>query len=237
MENKLLQLKIITEFKDLRDNSAPIPEKDWNVIWVLSGPQRTFEEDHQSELGNETRDRLATGFKLAREVTSTRLNKELDKITVEDVKNHGPIVYFNGWPDQNLNIKGTRKSGILEEQYLIPRSKLVITNKKRIDNTPDQFKFFPKYLLKKEGKIVVVSDMYHLPRTKRISQRQRIDEVPNLVPFDRLIFYSSEPLRYPFQKIRIEIRKIPQLITEGLLPPRRIMLNLYLSGFIMLLLT
>lgn len=72
--------KIAEEYRGLAEQELPAPEKDWDVIWALSGPEETLEEkagahpgeEHKNIGYNQTRRRLETALQVAREVTALR---------------------------------------------------------------------------------------------------------------------------------------------------------------------
>ncbi len=214
-----IKRKVLEEMKAMRDSEPPRPEVGWDVIWVLSGPQWSFEEEGTEAGGNETRGRLITGFSVARQVTALRVGKTIDEVTLDDVRRYGPVIYFDAEADKNKNIAKTRDSGVFTGEYGIPSENVIIGTGEGIVNTPDQFKRFPLDLVRKSRKIVVVTDAYHLPRTERISRRVVIDGESNPVPPERLVFYRSDFSRFPLGVVRGETRKIPQLIERGWLPP------------------
>lgn len=215
---RAIKHQVLREMKELRDGKPPVPEADWDVVWVLSGPQWSFEEEGTEASGNETKDRLVTGFNVARLVTALRVGKTIDNVNLDDVRRHGPVIYFDAQADKNGNIAKARDTGVFTDQYGIPSEKVIIGPGEGIVNTTDQFKRFPLDLARKSRRIVVVTDAYHLPRTRRISMRSTIDGEPNPVPSEKLVFYRSDFSKFPFEVVRGEMRKIPLLIKKGWLP-------------------
>lgn len=202
-----IKRKVLDELKEIRNTEPFSPQNDWDLIWVLSGPQETFEEEGEKGW-NETRERLETGFELVKKVTAVRMDKkDSSMVTTDDIRVYGPKIFFNGWRHQDEDIERIRDSGIFEEKYKIPSENITFAKDERIDNTPDQFKWFPQDLIEKSRKIVLVTDAYYLPRAKRISQRQLIDNISNPLPGDKLIFIPSATLRFPLGASRSEIRK------------------------------
>lgn len=214
---------ILQELKSIRDGEILEPQVDWNLVWVLSGPQKTFDLDDKDigGHGNETRDRLISGFRLVKEITAVRLGKMSSEVTLKDILAHGPKIYFNGWNDQNDNIRKMRDRGLFEKDFDIPREIFTIAGHEGIDKTPDQFRKFPEDLAKGEGKIVLITDAYHVPQTTRIAKRREIDGSLNPIPFDRLVIYPSLPFKFPLEKTRSEIGKMPGLIEKGFLPSEK----------------
>lgn len=202
--------RILSEMKEIRNNPPPVVRADWDIVWVLSGPQITFEEGEGD--CNQTRNRLITGFNVAKKVAATRLDKSAEELTLEEIDEHAPPIYFNGFDEQNQNIRATAESGMLEENYGFSGSKLLVAGSEGIIRTPDNFKLFQTDLLESIRKIVLVTDAYHLPRTRRISETKIIDGEDNPVPGNKIIFYPSQPITFPFMAVR---RDVGRITTDG----------------------
>lgn len=202
-------------FKELRQicNNIPIPQSDWDLIWVLSGPQITFEEV-PSISSNQTRNRLITGFSLSRQITALKLDKQYDELSIDEVKFFGPQIYFNGYNCSNISLRKTKSSGILEKDYDFPSQNLIIGPEEGITNTADQFTKFPLSYTDMSRKIVVVTDAYHLLRVRRYASTDC-----NPIPLDKLVYYPSLPISFPLATTAHEIKdKIPSYIEKAYIP-------------------
>lgn len=219
----LSELKESTETQEL-----PKPSADWDLIWVLSGPEITLNEKgafaRSNEKGriengiNETRSRLVTGFDIARQVTAKRLGKEIGNVTMDDIIQTGPTIYFNGYNEHNVHFQQTASEGIFESQYQFPREKIKIASEQEdIKHTGHQFEKFPPELLEDKRKIVIVTSARHIPRAKRYLG---LDNTPfTSIPSEKIIFYPAFPLQFPLKGTLREINVIPQYQEKGILPP------------------
>lgn len=108
-----IQKGVLEELKGIRQSELPQPVSDWDLIWVLSGPEITLEENNDKGR-NETRERLETGFGIARATTAQRLGKPVSEVTTEDVRENGPTVYFNGYNEHNNLLRKSTEAGLME---------------------------------------------------------------------------------------------------------------------------
>lgn len=211
--------KAINELKELAEN-APKPQTSWQIIWVLSGPEVDFEgksvKDEMTVPGyNQTKQRLETGMELVKQITALRLNKKPGEVTPEDIKQTGPKIYYNGTQEHNdfcreLALPG----GLMQTAYNFPGENVIITANNKITNTNDQFDDLPANLAGNNQQIVLISDLYHLPRVKRYAKKNKDKFLKN-----QLVFYPSLPLKLPVGKTLRDIRNIHPYIKAGFLPP------------------
>lgn len=203
---------LIKELRDIAD-CAPKPQQDWDLVWVLSGPQITYEEPGDSGR-NLTRKRLINGFSLVRAVTALRLGKDTEQLTLAEIRKYGPRVYFNGYDESNDALRQTAERGLLEGEQNFPRENLIIGVNEGIMRTQEQFIRFPKSLATKSRKVVVVTDAYHLLRVKRYASMDY-----NPIPLKKLVYYPSHPIKLPLATTANEIMvKIPDYVEKGYLP-------------------
>ncbi|KKU48683.1 hypothetical protein A3H10_00960 [Candidatus Uhrbacteria bacterium RIFCSPLOWO2_12_FULL_46_10] len=214
--------KVTREYRELAEEQLPTPEKDWGIIWPLSGPDLTFEEDpttapeeaHKTVTYNQTKGRFETALNLAKLVTALRTNKDLKDITMADIEQAGPMIYWNGRAAHNNYLAEFVASGELEKRYNFPASKLAITANREIKHTDDQFEDFPINILPPGEKVIIVTDFYHLPRVKRYAQKY----AKKLLP-EEVVLYPAQPSRLPVKMAIQEIKKIHGYSQEGILPP------------------
>ncbi|KKW11527.1 MAG: hypothetical protein UY50_C0011G0003 [Parcubacteria group bacterium GW2011_GWA2_49_9] len=167
---------VIERFKEYREKiekgDLPKPAQDWEVIWALTGPDQTLEEGAKIHKGeeqkatsyNQTRRRFETALAVAREVTAVRLSKEVSEVTDSDIEKEGPVIYWSGKASTNDYLAQLIEAGEFEKQFHFPSSCVKITENRDIQHTGHQFAEFPKELLPEGKKVVIISDVYHLPR-------------------------------------------------------------------------
>lgn len=209
---------IVLEMQNAREGkeSSLTPQKDWDLVWVLSGPEITLSPDEQeTEGGNQTRERFATGLALLREVTALRLGKALEEVTGEDVQKYGPRLYYNGTKEHDLALRDWM-NGTDFEGFKVPMESIELSDwPEDIRHTGDQFADFDKrFVPSASGKLVVVTDLYHLPRTKRYFDKG----FP--VPLKQTILYPSRPGILRVNRALSEVKKIPQYEKAGLFVPK-----------------
>jgi len=206
--------RIVDELREIAEKGPPEPEADWNIIAPLSGPEvgDIFDEENIGNSGyNETEKRFRSAIDIAKQVTAKRLSKPIEEITLDDIRVSGPFLYFNGLEAQNEFLRGQGVQ-ILEEKYKFPREKLQITDNTGIKHTGHQFQDFGHHV-PQEGKMVLVSDLYHLPRMRRYLSL----ETSNLTP-DNTVLSPALPLALNVKLTLDEIRKIYPYIEKGILP-------------------
>jgi hypothetical protein len=235
-EDEDIKRRVLEDMKEIGRGENPEVRDDWDLVWVLSGPpidiredftdgtkEALFpKEDRETETvrndvankRNESRERLGTGIKVAKEVCALRLKKNVGNLTLGEILQYAPAIYWNATDWANNNIREATGEGFFEKTYNFPREKVIVSPNLGIINTDDQFKKFPGEFTEENRKIVIISDIYHLPRVKRFLHRKN-----SKVTEQNAVLYPSEPRAVPFRKVREEIRKIPQYIDKGILPP------------------
>ncbi len=225
----------LKEMAEIGRGEAPEPAQDWNLIWVLSGPpidiaerfdiagEVLFEHGASDAEGdikrriNESRERLEMGISIAKRVAALRLGKEEGELTPEDLKTSSPDIYWNARDWANDNLSARIAEGFLD-QYGFPAEKVIVSPNLGIKNTRDQFEKLEEAVVPTEGKVVIVSDTYHLPRVELANDK--LDE-------GRVVFYPSETgdpkkkRRIPVAKALDEIRSIPERIKGKTLPKNK----------------
>lgn len=210
---RVIERKVLQELKEFRDKLLPEPQADWDLIWVISGAELFFEQG--AGVRNETYDRMQTGFNLVKAVSAKRLGKELNEVTIADIKDFGPRLYFNGREEQNNDMRDLilKKSF---EQYDIPNENILIALiGSNILHTGHQFEKFPQALIEGSRKIVIVSSVRHLPRVRRYVglKTNPFKDVPK----GKLVFYPALPMRFPLKDTLREIKVIPRYEQTGFL--------------------
>lgn len=221
-KNVAFRHKIVKEYRDLAEQELPIPEKDWGVIWALTGPEETFAEEAKAHPGeehkttnyNQTKRRFETALQVAREVTAVRCGKEAAAVTPADIKEQGPIVYWGGKAAINDYFKKFVESGEFEKNYNFPVQNIKITESRTIQHTDHQFEYFPRELATEEGKVVIVTDFYHLPRVRRYLEKYK-----DKFPAGKSVLYPAQPSGLPLKTTLQEIKKIPLYVEKGVFPP------------------
>lgn len=208
--------KIVKELRESAEAGPPEPQKDWDIIWVLAGPESRFEEPPAEGDYNQTKLRLETGFEIVKKVTAIRLHKPAEEVTPEDIAKNGPTLYYNGKDSDNAFLYEISEPGqTLETQYHIPAKNVVITKMTGITNTGHQFEDYPRELMDSaEGKVVIVTDLFHLPRTQRTAKKHMPPD-----SFDRAVFYAAQPQKLPVRGTLREVKKILPYSKQGILPP------------------
>lgn len=229
-EERKLRNKVLEEMKQIARGENPLPQEEWDLIWVLSGPPvdvaERFEENGKEvffnlndEIAakdvakkiNESRERLETGIKVSKEVVAKRLNKKVEGLTAEDIKNSAPDIYWNSTDWGNDNLRDRIKEGFLD-RYSFPVEKIIISPNLGIQHTGHQFERVEEDVVKGRRKIVIVSDIYHLPRVKRYLHKFR-----SIINQENAILYPSDQKRVPIDKALGEIKKIYSYIQKGIL--------------------
>lgn len=209
------RIRIAAELRQIVENGLPEIENDWNIIPPLSGPEtgNIFdEENRENRAYNETEKRFRTALDVAKAVTAKRLSKKEEEVTLEDIRDNGPIVYFNGLAAQNEFLKTEYALSILEQKYGFPREKLQLTSNTEIKHTGHQFLDFNEHV-PEEGKMILVSDLYHLPRMRRYLGLES-----NKLTEENTVLYAATPIALNVALTLDEIRKIYGYIQKGILP-------------------
>ena len=235
-KDKEVRRKVLEDMKEIGRGENPEVEEDWDLIWVLSGPPIDIREnfadgtrealfpkgDRETKIAsddvtnkrNESRRRLETGIKVAKGVCALRLKKDIKDLTVDDVLQHSPAIYWNATDWSNDNMRWAMGEGFFEKTYSFPREKIIVSPNLGIMNTGDQFRKFPEEFVEKNRKIVIISDIYHLPRAKR-----HLHKKGSKITEQNTVLYPSEPKSVPVGKALGEIKKVPKYIEKGILPP------------------
>lgn len=217
---------LVNEFLELKKASFQ-PEKDWDLIWVLSAGELDIAKDYKNKR-NETRDRIESGIRLVKEITALRLSK--NSLTFEDIKQSGPKIYFSGYNPHNRLMKKYISQSYFKNKYHFPDENILIGPQENILHTDSQFQKFPKKFIEENRKIVIVTDAYHLPRSKRY-----LKKYPKKFDENKFIFYPSKPLNLNIKQINLEIKKIIRYTKNKILPdiqiPEKIVI-LGANGFI-----
>jgi len=177
-------------------NGELVAQVDWDLVWVISGPEIGITDEAEDKKQNQTKERLEKGFELIKEITAKRIGKEVSHTTIDDIRQSGPLLYYNGSNDQNNALRESINSGVIVEKYGIPAEKMRVTENTTIENTAEQFEDFPRDLQMQSRKIILVSSLYHCPRiAKYIEKMSREKDNPALR--EQMIIYpaNSEMLR------------------------------------------
>ena len=182
---------IRAEFKKWR--SKPRPQKDWGLLWVLSGYDTSW------NAYSDTRRRLEEGM---------RLGKKIAKINGRKF----PVLYVSGYDEHNTNLKQWHAEDVFEKEYAFPKNNLRIGPQEHIRHTGDQFELFPRRFLKGNKKIVIVTDAYHIPRVRRY--------VEKFFPAQReqFVFYPAQPIAMSPADVKRETKKIIGYSKKGIIP-------------------
>lgn len=210
--------KYVADLRKLLADGLPTPEKDWDSVYVFSGPELTFEEPpHENGPYNQTKFRLETGFDLAKQMTALRLGKPYDEVTVQDIRSSGPAVYFDGYSGHNEYMKAVIAKRRLETEFGFPDDKFIVPERVGFTGTAhtgEQIEHFPDAILESGKKFAVVSDLYHIPRLKAylggVYDKKRISK-------DNAIFYFAGPPKVPFLAARREARNRRPYFRKGFL--------------------
>lgn len=206
--------EILQEMKGTAHSEIPSPKENWDLIWVLSGPERSPIETPEPGKRNENKDRLETAFKIAREVTALRIGKNKKDITKDEVASFSPDIYFNGADEENDVLRDLLRGDFLRN-YDFPAEKIIISPNLGLKHTGDQFEKMEENVLVGKRKTVIVTSAYHLPRVKRYlkTYHKKIDP-------ENIILYPAEPVIFPVGRTLGEIKKIPRYKREGILPKK-----------------
>ncbi len=223
---------ILDRFKEWRERienkDLPKAEKDWEVIWALTGPDETLEKDakihageeHKATEYNQTRRRFETALEVAREVTAVRLEKNVSEVTSADIAEQGPIVYWNGKASTNDYLLKLIESGKFEEEFHFPPSRIRISQNRDVQHTNHQLVDFPADMLSTSGKAVIISDIYHLPRVE-----ENLRGHPEKFTTGNTVLFPSLPSEFPsgqFRNVHREIRNIPLYKERGMFSEKEI---------------
>jgi uncharacterized SAM-binding protein YcdF (DUF218 family) len=232
-EDKEIRREVLQDLKEFGRGEAPDPKEDWDLIWVMSGPDIDIAEDFEKDRKvlfnttdkaaekdvikkiNESRERFETGIKIAKEVAALRLGKKPEEITLDDLKDFSPDIYWNGGDWQNDNLRQRIAEGFLSK-YNFPAERVIVSPNLDINNTGDNFKQLEDSVIADRRKIIIVSDTYHLPRINMFLHAPECK-----IKEEDTVFYQSEPRRVPVGKALGEIKKVPKYLAKGILGKKK----------------
>jgi hypothetical protein len=206
--------RYVAELRGLLAEGLPKPKDDWDAIYVFSGPEIKLEDaPHEKGPFNQTKVRLETGIDVAKQVTALRLKKNYDDVTADDIRSHGPSVYFDGYTAHNQYFGNETANHRLEKEYGFPDDKFIYPKEEEgTKHTGEQIERFPDEILKDSRKFVIISDLYHMPRIQRyLGSKYDVKKIPE----DRAIFYYAKPTKLPVRATLREAKKIRPLKEGG----------------------
>jgi uncharacterized SAM-binding protein YcdF (DUF218 family) len=189
----------------------PTPQVDWDVILVLSWPEITFEESNKDGSINQTESRFKTSLDLAKKVASLKLGKELKDISLSELADSASKIYFTGNRLQNHYVQALIREKEIETRYNFPSEKIIISNNREVLHTADQIIAFANEYNLPLWKVVVVSDLFHLPRVKKY-----IEKYMTASGWSSVV-YPAEPVTLPMKDTLQEARKIYPYTKQGML--------------------
>jgi len=203
----------VEEIRTIVEKGFPEPQTDWETIWVISGPEIRFDDPPEKKNGvNQTQSRFETGLSITKKVAALRAQKDVNRLTLSDLELHCPRIYFNGLDAHNDYLRSIVADGSFEQEYDFPSEKLIIAPPNHgIQHTGDQFEKFPHDLVPQTGKLVVVSDLYHIPRVKRYFNKYPI------TPIENVVLYPAKPMILSVSRALNEAKKIYPYTQQGIL--------------------
>jgi hypothetical protein len=191
------------------------PQADWDMVWVLSGPEFSMnevgevditEDGHNIVTSNQTKDRVESGVSLMVKITAMRTGMSPSLVTPDDIKRFGPVMYYNGGTtDKHIENHELSRTVVvlkeLDQQNTVPPENILVPEPQideKIRHTGHQIEYFPESELTARRKIVVVTDLYHCPRVERYLQRRFLDKAEKFIVYPvniqrRLQREASEP--------------------------------------------
>jgi len=179
-EEKQVREEFLTALERFK-TSEYTPEATWDTIWVLSGPEYGLtSEEAEDDASNQTRERFEKGVEIAIGVTAARLGKAVSEVTLDDIRTHGPTLYYNGGQDAGREksrttvMQETLANNVAETEFGIPLEKITFADPaadQQIRHTGHQFEFFPTELLQTSEKLIIVSSLYHCPRLEKYVEK------------------------------------------------------------------
>lgn len=171
-------------------DSMPITE-DIDLVWAISAPGTVKDVANFPE-GMRNNPYQGTKFnegivnrsvEIVLEVTALRLGKEVEDVTKDDIKEHGPILFYNGESEANVQ-KGSFplqnehfKELVEREDFPVPLEKIVIGELEKA-NTP--------------GQVEQISELLtHFPKVRKIAA---VCGIPHTVRVGRYIEHYSDRL-------------------------------------------
>ena len=107
-EDHKTQAQFISEINRIHLQVNPEVDANLNYVWILSG-RYTYKQTNSGSAAqnangvdvNDGYNRIRLGIKIARKATAKKLGKPEKSLTLEDIRNHGPMILFNGGPEDN----------------------------------------------------------------------------------------------------------------------------------------
>lgn len=197
--------RYVDELRELAQEGSPKPQEDWDSIYVFSGPEQTLDDPPADAISyNQSEERLAFGMRLAREVTAIRVGKDPEEVTDTDILTQGPRVHSDGTDVQNDDLR-TLSDDTFKTRFAFPRQALVVAENSGIRHTGDQFAHFPQEVVSGSRKVVLVSDLYHIPRIRRYLGGSYDAQG---IPPERLVFAFSPESRVAVSRGLSEARRL-----------------------------
>lgn len=215
----------LERLRELARGDLPTPERNWDLIWVFAGAEGYHQNGTWVKKGinptyqdigndiNQSKTRLATAISIARQVTAMRVGKNTEDVLLEDIQSYDPKIFYNEWDWQNNDLRELFFEDDGEKQYQFPKENIIIPQNSQIMHTGHQFERFPGEILQKlsdNGKFILVSDLYHLPRIERYAWKRFSREI-----IDRVVLYPSQPLFGSLKLFWGEIRKVVEYGEKG----------------------
>ncbi|MFA6106170.1 MAG: hypothetical protein WC745_00680 [Patescibacteria group bacterium] len=200
----------VERIRKIVERGLPRPKPDWNMVWVLGGPEEKFEDPGEDRQINQTKNRFETGIDIAKMVAKLRAGETSNNAKLPDITNLYPHIYFNGRDEQNDYIRKMISEKVFEEKYSFPSEKIIVSPNQGIKHTGDQFSLFPKEYMPDKGKLVTVTDLYHIPRVEKYFKKYLIDH-------EKIVMYQATPTILPVQRALSEAKKIFPYLQQGIL--------------------
>ncbi len=216
----------VERLRALAEAGAPEPHEDWDAVYVFSGPELTLDpaerpKNQENNTYNQTLTRLEAGFMVAKKVTALRLKatgveKGVSAITLDDLVAHGPNIYFDGYTQHNELLANMIAQGELSKQFGFPDTKFIISGT-GTKHTGDQFAHFPLSVVAESRKVVLVSDLYHIPRIEQyFGSKNDVHQLPR----EKFELYFHDTSRIAMKQALAEARKTYPYEQSGDLTPR-----------------
>src|SRR3989344_4586756 len=172
--------KVVDELRILKGQPPFEPAADIDMVWVLSAPGTVKEVSDDGIYNGISADlkMVRHGIEFVKQITADRLGKATSDVTKADIRNFGPVLFYNG-EDKDTENYNYLQNEHLEEMvgepdFPIPRSKIIIDHIDTI-GTPAQVEGIADYLQKTgfAGKIAVVSMVHHSVRVSRYLEKYK----------------------------------------------------------------
>ncbi|MDO8487494.1 MAG: hypothetical protein Q7S45_04320 [Candidatus Curtissbacteria bacterium] len=197
---KFLDKYIEDEFDKASTSHSTSPDPDWNLIWVLTGAKFSIDDFKNSD-DIEMKRRLRTGILVALKIASLKSGRR--DLGFGEIKKWAPGIYISGYDEQNIVLQKLKGENHFKSRFGFPDTKIAVGGKEHIKNTIDQFKKFPARKWPAKGKLVILTDAYHMPRV--ILYARTIFRKDWL---GRTVFITAEPRYIPSELVLLEKDKI-----------------------------